>query len=159
MLGPADDDRKALRRMAPSLALLALILASIGIVVMLVGTSIFGSSVPVVLLAWSICFLSTLLAHAAGEYPLGDSYFAARMALQLVVRTVPPFVVAVWALHFAAPPLERGLVFYMILFYLIGLIADVRLTIGRLNATQIQAESLPAQFAKPLSGGTKIKRQ
>jgi hypothetical protein len=159
MLRSPDDDRKALRRLTSSLALLALILATVGIAVLLVGTSIFGSSVPVVLLAWSICFLSTLLAHVAGQHPQGDSYFAARMALQLVVRTVPPFVVTVWALHFAAPPLERGLVFYMILFYLIGLIADVRLTIGRLNALRIQVESSPAQFAKPLSGGTEIKRQ
>lgn len=140
LLRSANDGRNAHRRLASSLALLAVFMLSIGIAVSLVGTSFFGSSVEVVVLAWSVCFLSTLLAHIAGEYPQGDSYFAVRMALQLVVRTVPPFVVAVWALHFAAPPLERGLVFYMILFYLVGLIADVRLTIGRLNATQIRSE-------------------
>lgn len=140
MFGLIKVDRKSFGGLVPGLVLLALILASVGIGSLLVGTTLIGSTFHVVLLAWSVCFFSTLLAHVAGEFPQGDSYFAARMALQLVVRTVPPFVVAVWALHFAAPPLETGLVFYMILFYLVGLIADVRLTVGRLNANRIQSE-------------------
>jgi hypothetical protein len=56
------------------------------------------------------------------------------MALQIVARTLLPFVVAVWGLYFAEPPLEKSLVLYMILFYLVGLVADVQLSLGRIKA-------------------------
>jgi len=74
------------------------------------------------------------LAHVAGEYPKGDPFIAARMAVQIVVRTALPFLVAVWGLNFADPPLEKSLVLYMILFYLVGLVAEVQLSLSRLNA-------------------------
>lgn len=122
------------------LLMLAIIILALAAVVILVGVMLFKTSTHTAVLALVTCLVSALLAHVAGEYPKGDIYIMARMALQMAVRTALPFAVAVWGLNFAEPPLEKSLVFYMILFYMVGLVADVQLSLGRLKA-----ESKPIQ--------------
>lgn len=120
-----------------SLPLRLVVLASVvvvsAIVAGLIGVLFFSTPIQVVVIAFLACLVSALLAHLAGEYPKGDPYIAARMAVQMVVRTSVPAVVTLWGLYFAEPPLEKSLVLYMILFYFAGLITDVQLTLARLN--------------------------
>ncbi len=116
------------------LAVVAMVMLMAGAVVALVGILLFQTSWSSVCVAFLTCLLSTLLAHVAGEFPRGDMYFAARLAIQMVVRTGIPFLVALGGLYFVKPPLETNLVFYMILFYLIGVLTDVPLNLARLNA-------------------------
>ena len=104
-----------------------------GVLVVAIGVGVFGTGVYEALLGWAVCTIAAVLAHIGGEYPRGDFNFAARLAIQMVVRTVPPFAVALWGTNFAEPPLEKSLVFYMILFYLIGLVTDVQLSLARLK--------------------------
>ena len=116
------------------LAVLALVMLAVAGVAVLVGSLFFNTGTQTALIALVVCLVSTLLAHVAGEYPKGDLYIAARMAVQIVVRTALPFLVAIWGLNFAEPPLEKSLVSYIILFYLVGLVAEVQLSLIRLNA-------------------------
>ena len=116
------------------LLLLAIMVVS-GVVIIGLGVLVMGTPWFEALLGWGVCTVAALLAHIGGEYPRGDFNFAARMAIQMVVRTAPPFLVALWGINFAEPPLETSLVFYILSFYLIGLTVDVQLHVWRLKAS------------------------
>lgn len=113
------------------LLLAAMVLA--GAIVFAVGVFLLGGSANVFLIAWAVCTVSAIAAHVGSEYPRGDYNFAARMAIQMLVRTIPPFAVAIWGIKFAQPPLETSLVFYILAFYLTGLIVDIQLQLVRLR--------------------------
>lgn len=119
--------------LAVRLMILAGILMLAAVLIGAIGMWLFDSSLATIVIALVACLVAALLAHIAGEHPRGDLYFAARLALQMAARTVPPLIVAVWGLHFAAPPFDSDLVCYMILLYIVGLIVDVQLTLGRLS--------------------------
>ena len=116
------------------LALLAVVVLGVGVVATLLGMMLFQTELTTAAIALVACLVSALLAHVAAEYPKGDELITARMTLQMVVRTALPFVVAVWGIYFSEPPLEKSLVFYMILFYLVGLVAEVQLSLARLRS-------------------------
>jgi hypothetical protein len=116
------------------LVLLAIVVVGAGVVASLVGTFLFQADIKTAVIALLACLVSALLAHVAGEFPKGDELMMARMAMQMAVRSVLPFGVAVWGIYFAEPPLEKSLVFYMILFYLAGLVTDVQLNLARLKS-------------------------
>ena len=126
--------RLASRGIGFRLALLAIVVVFAAVVFTSIGTLLFQTDLKTPAIALVACLVSALLAHVAGEYPKGDELVMARMAMQMVVRSALPFLVAVWGIYFADPPLEKSLVFYMILFYLVGLVADVQLSLARLNA-------------------------
>jgi len=126
--------RLASRDIGFRLMLLALIVFGAGVVATFLGVIGFQTGLKTPAIALVACLVSALMAHVAGEYPRGDELIAARMALQMVVRSALPFMIVVWGIYFSEPPLEKSLVFYMILFYLIGLIAEVQLSLARLRA-------------------------
>jgi hypothetical protein len=127
-------NRLASKGIGSRLGLLAVIVLGTGIVATMVGTMLFQADWRTGAIALVACLVSALFAHVAGEYPKGDELITARMTLQMVVRSALPFIVAVWGIYFSEPPLEKSLVFYMILFYLVGLVADVQLSLARLRA-------------------------
>lgn len=127
------DKTSLLRSLMSRLVVLALVMIAVAAVSILVGCVFFQTGIQTALIALAACLVSALLAHVAGEYPKGDVYVAARMAMQIAVRTALPFLVALWGLYFVQPPLEKSLVLYMILFYMVGLVAEVQLSLGRLN--------------------------
>ena len=126
--------------MTSRIAILLSVMVVAGLFVIGVGVGLLGASLSNALIAWSVCTVSALLSHVGGEYPRGDYNFAARMAIQMVVRTMIPFGVAIWGVKFAEPPLETSLVFYILSFYLVGTLADVHLHVRRLEAESAQAE-------------------
>ena len=115
------------------LLILSLTLLVTGILIIGLGVLVFGAQIQTGLLGWFVCTIAALLAHVGGEYPRGDFNFAARMAIQMAVRTLPPFLIALWGINFVEPPLETSLVFYILSFYLIGLVVDVQLHVLRLK--------------------------
>ena len=121
------------------LLLLAVMLLS-GVLVISLGVLAFGTGLLEALLGWAVCTVAALIAHVGGEYPRGDFNFAARMAIQMMVRTLPPFLVALWGINFVQPPLETSLVFYILSFYLVGLFVDVQLHVWRLRASLSESE-------------------
>ena len=88
------------------------------------------------ILAFGVCVISSLVAHVVGEYPSGDDYFAARMALSITARTGPPFLAVVIVKLLPGLPFESGFVFLVILIYLVGLIVDVALHVARLKPAE-----------------------
>jgi hypothetical protein len=129
-------DRLAAKGIVSRLVCLAIFVTGFAIVAALVGTLLFQADLKTSAIAWVACLLSALAAHVAGEFPKGDELIMARMAMQMAVRSAPPFLVAVWGIYFVEPPLEKSLVFYMILFYLVGLVADVQLSLARLKQVE-----------------------
>ncbi len=115
------------------MSLLAAIVIGAGVLFVAVGVFLFKTDAYVGVLAVCVCTVATLLAHLFADVPKGDEYILLRLALGMFVRTGLPLLVAVWALYFADPPLEKSLVFYIILLYLVGLVADVLLNVNRLK--------------------------
>lgn len=134
------DNSSPPKSLALRLVILAVVMLAVAAAAILVGVLFFKTSAQTALIALLTCLVSALLAHVAGEYPKGDPFIAARMAVQIVVRTALPFLVALWGLNFAEPPLEKSLVLYMILFYLVGLVAEVQLSLNRLNALSAEEQ-------------------
>ena len=128
--------------MVGRMMLLAGVMFVAGLVIVGIAAGLFSASLTNGLIAWLVCTISALAAHVGGEYPKGDYNFAARMAIQMVVRTVLPFGVAIWGVKFAEPPLETSLVFYILSFYLIGTLTDVQLHVRRLRKISSQAEQM-----------------
>ncbi|MDB2525676.1 MAG: hypothetical protein P8L78_16605 [Mariniblastus sp.] len=85
------------------------------------------------LLALGVCLVSTLAAHVASEYPRGHELLMARMAMQMAIRVSVPGLVAVWGIYLKDPPLDLSLVFYIIFFYFVGMIADVQVALKKLG--------------------------
>jgi len=85
------------------------------------------------LLALGVCLVSTLAAHVASEYPRGHELLMARMAMQMAIRVSIPGLVAVWGIYLKDPPLDLSLVFYIIFFYFVGMIADVQVALKKLG--------------------------
>ena len=127
-------DRWSTASMATRLLVVAACLFLSALVVVPLGMFVFQTSLQTALLAFFVCLVAALVAHVAGEYPEGNEFIMARMAIQMAVRTVLPFVAALWAINFANPPFEKSLVFYIIVFYLIGLVVDVQLNLARIKA-------------------------
>ena len=84
-------------------------------------------------LALGVCLVSTLAAHVASEYPRGHELLMARMAMQMAIRVSVPGLVAVWGIYLKDPPLDLSLVFYIIFFYFVGMIADVQVALKKLG--------------------------
>lgn len=133
--------RASSRGLGPRLLLLAMVVLIVAVPVAAVGALLLGTCWKAAGVALVACLASALLAHVAGEYPRGDMLIMARMAIQMVVRTALPFLVALWGIYFVDPPFEKSLVFYMILFYMVGLVAEVQLSLNRLNVGNIEIEN------------------
>jgi hypothetical protein len=115
------------------LLILAIGLLLFGAATILVADRLFDVNLMMAILALSVCVISSLLAHIVGEYPKGDDYFAARLAGSMAARTAPPFLLVIIAKLRPEIPFESGFVFFIILFYLVGLIADVGMHVVRLK--------------------------
>lgn len=127
-------DRWSTANMATRIAVLAALMIVSGIVIIPVGVIGFQTSIQTALLALLVCLVAGVIAHVAGEHPKGDVFIMARMMIQMAVRTSIPFAFALWAINFANPPLEKSLVFYIILFYMVGLVSDLQLNLARIKA-------------------------
>lgn len=127
-----SSGRPVSKLVVQSLMILVLIIA-IGALAVIVGHFLFGSGIQVGVLAILVCSLSASLAHGLSEFPKGDEYALLRIFIGMSVRTAPPFLLALWGLYFSEPPLEKSLVLYIILLYLVGLLTDVAFNVSRLK--------------------------
>jgi hypothetical protein len=117
------------------LLLLAIGLSLFGAATILMVRSFFDVNLNMAILALVVCVISSLVAHVVGEYPKGDDNFAARLAGSLMARTAMPFLLVVIVKLTPGLPFERAFVLFIILFYLVGLIADVSMQVSRMNRT------------------------
>ena len=115
------------------LYVLAFGLMLIGATAILIVSSFFEVNLKMAILALVVCVISSLVAHIVGEYPKGDDYFAARLAGSMAARTAPPFLLVIIAKLSPELPFESAFVFFIILFYLVGLIADIAMHVLRMK--------------------------
>lgn len=126
-------NRSLFERLTFRLALIVLLFAVVGGVVSLVVLG-FGLAEPRILwLAFGTCVISSLVAHVLGEYPSGDDKFMARLGGGMFVRTGLPFLVVIFPQLTSLEPINGSLVKLVILFYFVGLVADVSLHVLRMK--------------------------
>ncbi len=133
MNAPNESSGRSTAKLAMQSASILVLVVVVGVLALLVGHFLFGTGLQVGLLAILVCSISAALAHGLSEYPRGDEYALLRIFIGMSVRTAPPFLLALWGLYFSEPPLEKSLVLYIILLYLVGLFTDVILNVSRLN--------------------------
>jgi len=137
-----------------SLLLLSLILvgsvAVVGSVAMVIGN---WSSVPVILLAGSVCLAAALIAQVLGEFPRGDFFIFTRLACATAMRLSLPLVLLFALKLNDSPLLSKGLVWYVVAFYLIGLLTDTILHARRVRASERVSQSAePSRFERNAAG-------
>ncbi len=104
-----------------------------GLIAILIAVYFQVAQLETAILALAVCVISSQLAHIAGEYPSGDDYFMARLASSISVRTGIPLLAVVLVKLSPRIPFEPAFVFLVILFYSVGLFADVALHVARLK--------------------------
>ena len=86
-----------------------------------------------ILCVFSVTAVPTILGHIFSEYPTGGELALARYALGTMVRTGPILILLFIVSQVSPSTLKGGLIGYLVLFYLVGLFADVVLSFCRLN--------------------------
>jgi hypothetical protein len=125
-VGKSDDSKKlTLGRAVVGLAALELLLLGLGF-----GLGrLLGVGVDWMLVAWAVCALAAMLALLASCYPRGVEFAMLRLAGGIVCRTVLPMALVVWGFKFRDPPVRPADVLILVLFYLVGLVADSVLSV------------------------------
>ena len=79
------------------------------------------------------CGLGAVLAHICSELPRGDVFIMIRLILSSIVRAGIPLLVLVIAKLQFPEQFNQGMVYFVVLFYVVGLLTDIKLQIRRFN--------------------------
>lgn len=120
------------RTLAGRLAWLVLLEFALAAVVVPVAY-FMGLDLRHVLIAWLVCFVGTIAAHVASEFPKGVEFVLLRMASGMACRMIFPMGFAIWGKKFSDPPVESPVILVLALFFLAGLVADSYLGLERLK--------------------------
>lgn len=113
-----------------------LILVAVELVLLGIGFGLgqlLGVGVSWTLLSWAICGLAALLALVASCFPRGVEFAMLRLAGGVVCRTVLPMGLVLWGFKLREPPVGPADVLVLVLFYLVGLVADSVLSVQLLQ--------------------------
>jgi len=117
-----------------SLVKLLAVLLAVGFVT-LGSVLIWGTSG--MLLAASIalasCLLGSVLAHFFGIYPRGEAFIVSRLYLSMAARAGLPLAVLVICKMNFETLLTEGMVYFVILFYLVGLLTELKIRMRSLG--------------------------
>lgn len=84
-------------------------------------------------LALASCLVGAVLAHFFGIYPRGDAFLVSRLYLSMAARTgLPLAVLMVCKMNFETL-LAEGMVYFVILFYLVGLLTELKIRMRTLG--------------------------
>lgn len=122
--------------MATRLLILAAVMLVVGALTISAAVHFQVVELEAAVLALIVCVISSQLAHIVGEYPSGDDYFMARLAASISVRTGIPLFAVVFVKLSPKIPFEPAFVFFIVLFYLVGLFVDVALHVLRLKPVE-----------------------
>lgn len=111
---------------------ISLVFVAVSIAAFLVTWFAWGQETAWVALASAAaCGLGALLAHVCSELPRGDLFIMVRLMSSSMVRVGIPLLVLL-VVKFQLPELfDRGMVYFVILFYVVGLLTDLKMQIGR----------------------------
>jgi len=77
------------------------------------------------------CGLGAVLAHVCSELPRGDMLIMVRLMSSSMVRVGVPLILLLVAKLAFTELFDRGMVYFVILFYVVGLLTDVKLQMKR----------------------------
>ncbi len=126
-------NRLPIERLSYRLGLIVLIFSVVGGLVSFAVLTFSLAEPSELWVAIGACVISSLVAHVAGEYPSGDDKFMARLGGGMFARTSLPFLVVITTQLASPEPVSGGFVLLVILFYLVGLVADVSLHVLRMK--------------------------
>ncbi len=102
-----------------------------------------GSVVLAALLSAVVCFMGAVAGHFLAAYPRGDVYLAARLYASMAARMGLPFVLLFICKVRFDELFSQGMVYFVILFYLVGMIVDLTIRMRLLRTAQSTATSTP----------------
>ena len=82
-------------------------------------------------LASAVCLFACLVAHCFNDFPPGNEFLMHRFFICSALRTGFPLLLAVLAKKLSPTLIDGGLIYYIILFYLVGLAAELVITYWR----------------------------
>lgn len=112
-----------------------------------------GQSVAIVaLLSAAVCFAGSLAGHFLAIYPRGNVYVAARLYASMGARMGFPFLLLfVCKLNFEKL-FSQGMVYFVVLFYLVGLLVDLTIRMRALRMSGSVSKSAYSSSNAKLNG-------
>ncbi len=128
---------------AGGLIRLALVFIPLTVLVFLGSMAIWDMTTAwVALLSSAICFLGATLGHLCSIFPRGDVFRLARLYQSMAVRIALP-VILLFACKKLYPELfSRGMVYFVFLFYVVGLLMEVIGQASKLKVLTSGSESV-----------------
>ncbi|HMO12907.1 MAG TPA: hypothetical protein PKD64_03770 [Pirellulaceae bacterium] len=104
-------------------------------------------AVPIapVLVAGVVCLATGVLAHLVGEFPQGDTFMMSRLLSASVIRIGGPLAFLLFLKFSSSPWMENGVVFVVVIFYLVMLAADVGINLSKYRAVSQHGTAGPIQ--------------
>lgn len=130
-------------------SLLRLLGVYVGTALLVVGGTAALAGSPTVLAALFsalVCGISAVAAHFLGVWPAGEIFRLMRLYLATAVRIGIPVIFLLICRALLPELLDQGMVYFVVLFYLVGLLTDLALQLRRIK----RLESTPAPDAGPV---------
>ncbi len=124
-----DVSRLLLRMsiIAGGMAILAIVLAAAA------PLAVWAPTLETIVLAAAICLAGALIGHVLSEFPRGNEWIMVRLVSSMMIRAGLPLLVVVVTKVFLPSVFSPGLVYRVVLFYLVGLIGEAVLSCTRLK--------------------------
>ena len=87
-------------------------------------------------LSFVACLAGAWLGHVFFIYPRGDHFLVSRMYLSMAARAGIPLLLLMVCKISLEPLFSRGMVYFVILFYLVGLLTDLKIRMRMLGMGQ-----------------------
>ena len=150
-----NDDNKAETNgpLAARLTRICLVFAAVALLVSGMVWSVWGLEAALVALVSAIaCGTGAVLAHICSELPRGDMFIMIRLMSSSMVRVGVPLILLVVAKLAFPEHFARGMVYFVILFYVVGLLTDLQLQIKRFKTASSPSQTALAKPAGKLRG-------
>lgn len=133
---PADEHAGGLSR------LLLIFLVST-VVVFVVTLLVWGMPTAwVALMSAGVCCLAAIAGHFLSIFPRGEVYRVARLYQSMAVRIGPPVLYLFVCKNSFQELFSRGMVYFVFLFYLVGLLTEVMVQANRFKVLKSSAGSV-----------------
>ena len=103
-------------------------------------------------LSWAACLAGALLGHVGSVYPRGDAYIVSRLYLSMAARAGFPLALLVICKTSFESLFSQGMVYFVILFYLVGLLTDLKTRMRMLGIEQAAKKAASVSTAAKADG-------
>jgi len=107
--------------------------------VLVFGVTLFVrdmSTAMVALIAAGVCCVAAVAGHFLSIYPKGDVFRLARLYQSMAIRIGIPVLFLFLCRALFTEQFDRGMVYFVLLFYLVGVLTEVLVQVRRLKVLQ-----------------------